>query len=165
MFALVPSIEVLDPNTDFSILWVLLSGILVFFMQAGFTLVESGFTKSSNAVNISMKNILDISVGTLSFWFIGYGLMYGGSSNGFIITEMSDLLFNPGAGAEDVFFQTVFCATAATIVSGAIAGRTKYSTYALFTIIMTALIYPIAGGWEWNGGWLNAEWMPAEFID
>ena len=165
IFALVPSIEVLDPNTDFSILWVLLSGILVFFMQAGFTLVESGFTKSSNAVNISMKNILDISVGTLSFWFIGYGLMYGGSSNGFIITEMSDLLFNPGAGAEDVFFQTVFCATAATIVSGAIAGRTKYSTYALFTIIMTALIYPIAGGWEWNGGWLNAEWMPAEFID
>ena len=77
IFALVPSIEVLDPNTDFSILWVLLSGILVFFMQAGFTLVESGFTKSSNAVNISMKNILDISVGTLSFWFIGYGLMYG----------------------------------------------------------------------------------------
>ena len=73
--ALIPNIEVLDPNTDFSILWVLLSGILVFFMQAGFTLVESGFTKSSNAVNISMKNILDISVGTLSFWLIGYGLM------------------------------------------------------------------------------------------
>ena len=165
IFALTTNIEVLDPNTDFSILWVLLSGILVFFMQAGFTLVESGFTKSSNAVNISMKNILDISVGTLSFWLIGYGLMYGGSSNGFFITELGDLFFNPGAGAEDVFFQTVFCATAATIVSGAIAGRTKYSTYALFTIIMTAIIYPIAGGWEWNGGWLNAEWMPAEFID
>ena len=165
IFALTTNIEALDPNTDFSILWVLLSGILVFFMQAGFTLVESGFTKSSNAVNISMKNILDISVGTLSFWLIGYGLMYGGSSNGFFITELGDLFFNPGAGAEDVFFQTVFCATAATIVSGAIAGRTKYSTYALFTIIMTAIIYPIAGGWEWNGGWLNAEWMPAEFID
>ena len=108
IFALIPNIEVLDPNTDFSILWVLLSGILVFFMQAGFTLVESGFTKSSNAVNISMKNILDISVGTLSFWLIGYGLMYGASSNGFIITEFGDLFFNPGAGAEDVFFQTVF---------------------------------------------------------
>jgi len=68
-------------------------------------------------------------------------------------------------GAADLFFQTVFAATAATIVSGAIAGRTKYTTYAIFSIVMTAVIYPIAGGWEWNGGWLNAEWMPAEFID
>ena len=101
-----------------------------------------------------MKNILDISVGTLSFWFIGYGLMYGGSSNGFIITEMSDLLFNPGAGAEDVFFQTVFCATAATIVSGAIAGRTKYSTYALFTIIYDSSYLP-------DCRWMGMEWRMA----
>ena len=127
----------------------MLSGILVFFMQAGFTLVESGFTRSKNAVNISMKNILDISVGTLSFWALGYGLMYG-DTNGYIAT--SGLLFNPGDGAHDVFFQTVFCATAATIVSGAIAGRTKYTTYVIFTIFLTAIIYPISGSWQWNGG-------------
>ena len=118
-------------------------------MQAGFTLVESGFTRSKNAVNISMKNILDISVGTLSFWALGYGLMYG-DTNGYIAT--SGLLFNPGDGAHDVFFQTVFCATAATIVSGAIAGRTKYTTYVIFTIFLTAIIYPISGSWQWNGG-------------
>ena len=142
----------LDANADFTILWILLSGILVFFMQAGFTLVESGFTRSKNAVNISMKNILDISVGTISYWIIGYGLMYG-ASNGYIAT--SDIFFNPGDGAHDVFFQTVFCATAATIVSGAIAGRTKYTTYVFFTVFLTALIYPISGEWQWNGdGWL-----------
>jgi Amt family ammonium transporter len=138
-----------DVNDDFTILWILLSGILVFFMQAGFTLVESGFTRSKNAVNISMKNMLDISVGTISFWALGYGLMYG-DTNGFIAT--SGLFFNPGDGAHDVFFQTVFCATAATIVSGAIAGRTKYTTYVIFTIILTAIIYPISGSWQWNGG-------------
>ena len=150
--SLISSVATVEVNDDFTMLWVLLSGILVFFMQAGFTLVESGFTRSKNAVNISMKNILDISVGTLSYWFIGYGLMYG-SSNGWIAT--SDIFFNPGDGPHDVFFQTVFCATAATIVSGAIAGRTKYSTYVLFTIFLTAIIYPISGGWQWNGdGWL-----------
>ena len=142
-------LSIVEVNDDFTILWILLSGILVFFMQAGFTLVESGFTRSKNAVNISMKNILDISVGTISFWALGYGLMYG-DTNGFIAT--SGLFFNPGDGAHDVFFQTVFCATAATIVSGAIAGRTKYTTYVIFTIILTAIIYPISGSWQWNGG-------------
>jgi len=141
-------LSVVEVNDDFTILWILLSGILVFFMQAGFTLVESGFTRSKNAVNISMKNILDISVGTISFWALGYGLMYG-DTNGFIAT--SGLFFNPGDGAHDVFFQTVFCATAATIVSGAIAGRTKYTTYVIFTIFLTAIIYPISGSWQWNG--------------
>ena len=151
-FLLLNTTSIAEVNDDFTILWILLSGILVFFMQAGFTLVESGFTRSKNAVNISMKNILDISVGTISFWFLGYGLMYG-DTNGWIAT--SNLLFNPGDGAHDVFFQTVFCATAATIVSGAIAGRTKYSTYVCFTIFLTAIIYPISGGWQWNGdGWL-----------
>ena len=109
-FLLLNTTSIAEVNDDFTILWILLSGILVFFMQAGFTLVESGFTRSKNAVNISMKNILDISVGTISFWFLGYGLMYG-DTNGWIAT--SNLLFNPGDGAHDVFFQTVFCATAA----------------------------------------------------
>ena len=150
--SLINSVNTVEVNDDFTMLWILLSGILVFFMQAGFTLVESGFTRSKNAVNIAMKNILDISVGTISYWVIGYGLMYG-ASNGWIAT--SGILFNPGDGPHDVFFQTVFCATAATIVSGAIAGRTKYTTYVLFTIFLTAIVYPISGGWQWNGdGWL-----------
>ncbi|WP_394344449.1 ammonium transporter [Flavicella sediminum] len=148
---------------DMGMLWMLLSGILVFFMQAGFTLVESGFTDSKNAVNIAMKNFLDVAVGSLSFWFVGYSLMYGEDISKAGWFHWGDFVFSQGSA--DLFFQTVFAATAATIVSGAIAGRTKYTTYAIFSVVMSAIIYPIAGGWEWNGGWLNAEWMPAEFID
>jgi len=138
-------------NTDLGMLWMLLSGILVFFMQAGFTLVETGMTRSKNAANIAMKNLLDICVGSLTYWLVGYSLMYGDTTNGWFF--WSGLMQGEGA---DLFFQTMFAATAATIVSGAIAGRTKYSTYAIFSIVMTALIYPIAGGWQWQGsGWLT----------
>ena len=148
---------------DMGMLWMLISGNLVFFMQAGFFLVESGMTDSKNAVNIAMKNFLDIAVGSLAFWFIGYSLMYGADQSGGFF-HFGGFTFSQGAA--DLFFQTVFAATAATIVSGAIAGRTKYTTYAIFSIVMTAFIYPIAGGWEWNGGWLNnTDYMPAEFID
>ena len=151
-------------NKDMGMLWMLLSGILVFFMQAGFTLVESGMTRSKNAVNIAMKNLLDICVGSLTYWFVGYSLMYGDTTNGWFFWKG---LFQ-GEGA-DLFFQTMFAATAATIVSGAIAGRTKYSTYVIFSIVMTAIIYPISGGWQWKGvtdginvgGWL----ADAGFID
>jgi Amt family ammonium transporter len=136
---------------DMGMLWMLLSGILVFFMQAGFTLVESGMTRSKNAVNIAMKNLLDIAVGSLTYWFVGYSLMYGDTTNGWFF--WSGIMQGEGA---DLFFQTMFAATAATIVSGAIAGRTKYSTYVIFSIVMTAIIYPIAGGWQWQGsGWLT----------
>lgn len=136
---------------DMGMLWMLLSGVLVFFMQAGFTLVESGMTRSKNAVNIAMKNLLDIAVGSLTYWFVGYSLMYGDTSNGWFF--WSGIMQGEGA---DLFFQTMFAATAATIVSGAIAGRTKYSTYVIFSIVMTAIIYPIAGGWQWQGsGWLT----------
>ncbi|QRM89219.1 ammonium transporter [Lacinutrix sp. WUR7] len=138
-------------NADMGMLWMLISGILVFFMQAGFTLVETGMTRSKNAANIAMKNLLDICVGSLTYWLVGYSLMYGDTSNGWFF--WSGLMQGEGA---DLFFQTMFAATAATIVSGAIAGRTKYSTYAIFSILMTALIYPIAGGWQWQGsGWLT----------
>jgi ammonium transporter, Amt family len=143
--------EIAKINGDMGMLWMLLSGILVFFMQAGFTLVESGMTRSKNAVNIAMKNLLDICVGSLSFWIVGYSLMYGDTSNGYLF--WSGLFQGEGA---DLFFQTMFAATAATIVSGAIAGRTKYTTYIIFSIIMTAIIYPISGGWQWQGeGWLT----------
>jgi Amt family ammonium transporter len=110
-----------------------------------------------------MKNLLDICVGSLTYWLVGYSLMYGATENGWLF--WSGLVQGDGA---DLFFQTMFAATAATIVSGAIAGRTKYSTYAIFTVVMTALIYPIAGGWEWNGGWLNdvdGYFFKVEFID
>ncbi|MBC3845262.1 ammonium transporter [Winogradskyella echinorum] len=138
-------------NGDLGMLWMLLSGILVFFMQAGFTLVETGMTRSKNAANIAMKNLLDICVGSLTYWLVGYSLMYGDTSNGWFF--WSGLMQGEGA---DLFFQTMFAATAATIVSGAIAGRTKYSTYVIFSVVMTALIYPIAGGWQWQGsGWLT----------
>jgi Amt family ammonium transporter len=138
-------------NGDMGMLWMLIAGILVFLMQAGFTLVESGMTQSKNAVNIAMKNLLDICVGSLTFWFVGYSLMYGDTSNGWFF--WSGLMQGKGA---DLFFQTMFAATAATIVSGAIAGRTKYSTYIIFSIVMTAVIYPISGGWQWQGsGWLT----------
>ena len=138
-------------NGDLGMLWMLLSGILVFFMQAGFTLVETGMTRSKNAANIAMKNLLDICVGSITYWLVGYSLMYGDTSNGWFF--WSGLMQGEGA---DLFFQTMFAATAATIVSGAIAGRTKYSTYVIFSVVMTALIYPIAGGWQWQGsGWLT----------
>ena len=139
-------------NGDMGMLWMLLSAILVFFMQAGFTLVETGMTRSKNAANIAMKNLLDICVGSLTYWFVGYSLMYG-TANESGTFFWGGLMQGEGA---DLLFQTMFAATAATIVSGAIAGRTKYSTYAIFSIVMTALIYPIAGGWQWQGsGWLT----------
>ncbi len=138
-------------NGDMGMLWMLIAGILVFLMQAGFTLVESGMTRSKNAVNIAMKNLLDICVGSITFWLVGYSLMYGDTTNGWFF--WSGLFQGEGA---DLFFQTMFAATAATIVSGAIAGRTKYTTYIIFSIVMTAVIYPISGGWQWQGeGWLT----------
>ncbi|MCL7754831.1 ammonium transporter [Polaribacter sp. Z022] len=138
-------------NGDMGMLWMLIAGILVFLMQAGFTLVESGMTRSKNAVNIAMKNLLDICVGSITFWLVGYSLMYGDTSNGFFF--WSGLFQGEGA---DLFFQTMFAATTATIVSGAIAGRTKYTTYIIFSLVMTAVIYPISGGWQWQGeGWLT----------
>ena len=157
-FFLQSSVEV-----DLSIMWITIAGFLVFFMHAGFTLVEAGFTQAKNAVNIAMKNLMAISVGTIVYWFIGYSLMYGESSNGFFRWSG----FFAETAPHDLFFQTMFAATCATIVSGAVAGRTKYSVFALFAVIITGLIYPIAGGWEWNpDGWLNsASFMPAEFID
>ena len=150
-------------EVDLSIMWITIAGFLVFFMHAGFTLVEAGFTQAKNAVNIAMKNLMAISVGTIVYWFIGYSLMYGETSNGFFRWSG----FFTETAPHDLFFQTMFASTCATIFSGAVAGRTKYSVFAIFAVIITGLIYPIAGGWEWNpDGWLNsASFMPTEFID
>lgn len=141
-------------------IWVLLGAALVFLMQAGFAMVETGFTRAKNAGNIIMKNIIDISVGTLVFWIVGFGLMFGTDIMGLI--GAPDLFIQSDYGAEGsypsmayVLFQTVFCASAATIVSGAMAERTKFSAYVIYSIIICALIYPISGHWIWGGGWLS----------
>jgi len=144
----------MEANAVLDLMWILVAGILVFFMQAGFTLVESGFTRSKNTINIIMKNLMDLCIGSLGFWLIGYTLMYGEDIGNFLGSP--SLFYNVKEDMHNLFFQTVFCATAATIVSGAIAERTKFSTYLIFSLIMTVLIYPVSGHWVWQGdGWLT----------
>jgi len=138
--------------------WLLITGFLVFWMQAGFALVEAGLTRSKNTTNILFKNLIDFVFASLAFWAIGYAFMYGSSAAGFIGTSSFFI-----SGGEDVvglpvlafwFFQLVFAGTAATIVSGAMAERTKFSAYLIYSFFITAIIYPIAGHWVWGGGWL-----------
>ena len=145
----------MDLSNSLDLLWVLIAGILVFFMQAGFTLLESGFTRAKNMANIAMKNIVDIFIGAISFWAIGYTIMYGDSVQGLIGTPT--LFYMEPTDMHNLFYQTVFCATASTIISGAIAERAKFSTYFIFTFAFTTFIYPIAGHWIWQGnGWLTS---------
>lgn len=136
--------------------WMLLAAMLVFFMQPGFALVEAGFTRVKNTANILMKNFVDFMFGSLLYWFIGFGLMFG--AGGFIgMPHFFNLSFYDGGGLPSegfLIFQTVFCATAATIVSGAMAERTKFSMYLAYTIFISVLIYPVSGHWTWGGGWL-----------
>nr|WP_321480524.1 ammonium transporter [uncultured Bacteroides sp.] len=135
--------------------WMLLAAMLVFFMQPGFALVEGGFTRSKNTANILMKNFCDFMFGSLLFWAIGYGIMFGaGGFSG--VPHFFNLSINPTDLPAEGFliFQTVFCATAATIVSGAMAERTKFSMYICYSILICALVYPISGHWTWGGGWL-----------
>lgn len=144
----------MEANAVLDLMWIVICGILVFFMQAGFTLVETGFTRSKNAGNIIMKNIMDLCIGTIGFWAIGYTVMYGETIGSFIGSPT--LFYSNTEDMHNLFFQTVFAATAATIVSGAVAGRTKFSTYIIFSFIMTVVIYPISGHWVWQGeGWLT----------
>lgn len=138
----------------FDMIWLTVAGALVFFMQAGFAMVETGLTRAKNASNIIMKNLMDFSVGALAYFAVGWGLMYGTSAGGFIGTDQFFLAGADSAIFRDWFFQVVFAATAATIVSGAMAERTKYSGYLLYSIVVTAVIYPVSGHWIWNGGWL-----------
>ncbi len=140
-------------------MWLLIAGFLVMLMQAGFALVEAGFTRSKNSANILMKNLMDFSIGSLLYWVIGFGIMYGDSWAGFI--GLPNLFYTDSgfgdnyANYSDLFFQTVFAATAATIVSGAMAERTEFKAYLIFTIVITVFIYPISGHWTWGGGWLS----------
>ena len=144
-------------------IWVLVGAALVFFMQAGFAMVETGFTRAKNAGNIIMKNLMDFSIGTPAFWLIGFGLMFG-SGNGFIGSIKgiaSEAAYGNGMCPDGVpfwaflIFQTVFCATAATIVSGSMAERTKFSSYCIYSLLISLVVYPISGHWIWGGGWLS----------
>ncbi len=138
--------------------WVLFGAVLVFSMQIGFTMVEVGLTRLKNSGNIIMKNVMDLCLGTVMFWLIGFGLMFGTDVVGFIglpdffVRGNYDQSFT---GYTFLIFQTVFCATAATIVSGAMAERTKFSAYLLYSVVISAVIYPISGHWIWGGGWLS----------
>ena len=134
-------------------LWILIAGILVMFMQPGFMLVETGFTRSKNSVNIVMKNFMDFSVGALTYWAFGFAFAYGGSTLGGFIAYGNFFL---EGDSSTYFFQVVFAATAATIVSGSVAERTKFSSYLLFQPFICGLIYPIVTHWVWSGqGWLT----------
>ncbi|MCK4619546.1 MAG: ammonium transporter [Desulfobacterales bacterium] len=156
------AIDLVQAHADY--VWTMVAAALVFFMQAGFALVEAGFTRAKNAVNIMMKNLMDFSVGSLAFWAIGFGLMFGVSKSGWLGTSgffLSD--FSPDGDPWVLafwMFQVVFAATAATIVSGAMAERTKFVGYLIYSVFISALIYPVFGSWAWGSlfhgnGWLE----------
>ena len=147
-------------------LWLLVATILVIFMNAGFAMVEAGMCRSKNAVNILAKNLFVFALAVTSYWFIGYSLMYGGSvADGWLY--FGGLFFDPTVTADmvtdaglvptvDFLFQSAFAGTAATIVSGLVAERVKFGEFVVFAVVLTAFIYPIAGSWKWNGGWLDS---------
>ena len=161
-----------DASNSFDMIWLIVAAALVFFMQAGFAMVETGLTRAKNAGNIIMKNLMDFSVGAIAYFAIGWALMYGASASGFIGTDMffmnlTDANVAGYLGGEasaagyaavyrDWMFQVVFAATAATIVSGAMAERTKFTGYLFYSVFISGLIYPISGHWIWSGGWLSS---------
>ncbi|MCE5297347.1 MAG: ammonium transporter [Methanoregulaceae archaeon] len=150
-----------NPDAPVNFSWTLMCGFLVMFMQAGFALVETGLTRAKNAANIVMKNLMDFCMGSLAYWAVGFAFMFGtatgitgliiGFDNFFLMGEAYDV-----STMELWFFQLVFCATAATIVSGAVAERVKFSAYIIYSVVISAIIYPVYGHWVWGGGWLAA---------
>ena len=140
------------------VIWLLIGAFMVFSMQPGFAMVEAGFCRAKNAGNIIMKNFVDMALGSIFFWIIGFSLMFGESIGGFIGTPD---LFTTGNYGTDTYpsavwfvFQTMFCATSATIVSGAVAERTNFSVYCIYSVLISMVVYPISGHWIWGGGWL-----------
>ena len=152
-----------DLSVSLDTVWMLLAAMLVFFMQPGFALCEAGFTRSKNTANILYKNFVDFMIGSLLFWFVGFGFMFGSNGAGFVgMPNFGDLSFYHNAAGLPtegfLIFETVFCATSATIVSGAMAERTKFSMYCVYSFFISLIIYPVEGHWTWGGGWLcNAD--------
>lgn len=148
--------DIMELATSMDVGWTLVAAALVFFMQAGFAMVETGFTRAKNAGNIIMKNLMDFSLGTPIFWILGFGIMFGAASPFFGGFDFfADGVVGEGYDWTTLIFQTVFCATAATIVSGSMAERTKFSAYCIYSMIISAVIYPVSGHWIWGGGWLQ----------
>ena len=141
-------------------IWVLLGAALVFFMQAGFAMCEAGFTRAKNTGNILMKNLMDFCIGTPLYWLFGFGIMFGAGTaafgwiDPFILKDYGHALPAGVPLWAYAIFQTVFCATSATIVSGAMAERTKFSAYCVYSAAISLFIYPVSGHWIWGGGWL-----------
>ena len=144
--------------------WILFAAVLVFLMQAGFAMLETGLTRAKNAANILMKNLMDFSIGSLAFWAVGYAIMFGASKAGLFGLGDFFLAATSAANAGEAdtastfafwLFQAVFAATAATIVSGSMAERTRFPAYMVYSVFVTALIYPVVGHWIWGGGWLS----------
>jgi ammonium transporter, Amt family len=149
--------------------WILIASFLVFFMQAGFALVEAGFVRAKSAVNIFMKNFFDLAIGAIAYWAVGFGLMFG-AGNAFFGTEWFFLQGLPEVypgltlpGYAFFFFQFAFAATAATIASGAMAGRTEFKGYLVYSLLVTVFVYPVVGHWIWGGGWLAQ--LETPFLD
>ncbi|MBN1506805.1 MAG: ammonium transporter [Sedimentisphaerales bacterium] len=150
-------------QNNINIVWTLVAAFLVFFMQAGFAMVETGFTRAKNAVNILMKNLFDFSMGSIVFFLLGFGLMFGATNGLFGTTLFGMAGVEPGEHWNWTFliFQTVFAATAATIVSGAMAERTNFMAYLIYSIVISLVIYPIFGSWAWGNLLLteNNSWL------
>ncbi len=145
--------------------WTLIAAVLVMFMQAGFAMLTAGFSRSKNACNMLMKNLMDFCFGTIAYWAVGFGLMFGAGNllfgqSGFFLIDAGDTFASLSWTQVPLeckyLFQLVFCATAATIVAGAMAERTRFIAYIFYSIVITAIIYPIVGHWIWGGGWLAA---------
>ena len=148
--------DIMELATSVDVGWTLVAAALVFFMQAGFAMVETGFTRAKNAGNIIMKNLMDFCLGTPIFWLVGFGTMFGTTSGFFGAFDFfADGVVGEGYDWTTLVFQTMFCATAATIVSGAMAERTKFSAYCIYSMVISAVIYPVSGHWIWGGGWLS----------
>ncbi|HIX08077.1 MAG TPA: ammonium transporter [Candidatus Borkfalkia faecipullorum] len=147
--------------------WYLIGAILVWFMQAGFAMVETGFTRAKNAGNIIMKNLMDFCLGTIVFVLLGAGLLMGEDALFGLVGIPNLGLFTDFAGYDwsTFFFNLVFCATTATIVSGAMAERTKFLSYCIYSLVISAVVYPIEAHWAWGGGWLSKEILGVTFID
>jgi len=148
----------MESSTVLDTLWILIASFLVFSMHAGFAMVEAGFTRAKNTVNILMKNFMNVSLGLLVFFLVGYGFMFGKSAGGFIGTNSFVLSITDLTNTKNFalwLFQAVFAATAATIVSGAVAERIKFYSYLFYCVIITSFVYPVVGHWIWGGGWLQ----------
>jgi ammonium transporter, Amt family len=165
-----PEVKAADVQTNVNFVWTLIAAFLVFFMQAGFAMVETGFTRAKNAVNIMMKNLMDFALGSLAYWAIGFGLMFGISQTGWFGT--TGFFFSDFAKDKDMWlfafwmFQVVFAATSATIVSGAMAERTKFISYLVYSVAISAVIYPVFGSWAWGSLYHGKGWLEKlGFID